>query len=451
VVLYDAGISRRHARIFEKGGGYCVEDLGSSNGTKVNGAQIEGARALASGDTITLGPVIFAFALPEPAKARPSAEVPHQQTRIVDRAAVLPADRTGQEPELQALQARTTRAIPAVDVGGQPAAEAEAALAPVAVSSGLSAAERARLRRLAQQSLWGQLKLTWSELSGRARLATALSVMLLFFGSVGGLVYLYMPELVQRADLGPEPARLGALPIEHSFGLGEGVTFRRPDMKAFDFEFNTPTQAVVVLHFRAQDISEGEVGIIVNGVDLGQVPADIAGLPDRELEQVIPPRVLKRNERNQIIFDNVRNPPGREPWQISHLWVEVVPIPELGRDEILAAASLYVTKGGELVDQREVSAENVFKAWKSYRNAWLSLEALDDKPPVYQTARFQMNQLARELEQTCSRMMFDFQVAMRLRNRTKAANTLKEIAMYFPTPEHRCHNLARQKLLEHRL
>jgi len=52
------GVSRIHARIRRSGGAIEVEDLGSRNGTSVNGERITGVRALSSGDEISLGPII---------------------------------------------------------------------------------------------------------------------------------------------------------------------------------------------------------------------------------------------------------------------------------------------------------------------------------------------------------------------------------------------------------
>jgi diguanylate cyclase (GGDEF)-like protein len=54
--LNDDGISRRHARIFAEGGKYLIEDLGSANGTLVNGLRIGGRHVLEDGDKIRLGP-----------------------------------------------------------------------------------------------------------------------------------------------------------------------------------------------------------------------------------------------------------------------------------------------------------------------------------------------------------------------------------------------------------
>ena len=51
----DRGMSRRHARVFKVGGTFYVEDLGSTNGTRLNGELVEGQRDLKDGDRIQLG------------------------------------------------------------------------------------------------------------------------------------------------------------------------------------------------------------------------------------------------------------------------------------------------------------------------------------------------------------------------------------------------------------
>lgn len=57
----DDGISRYHARITIEGAKYWVEDLGSSNGTYINGRRITSCE-LNNGDTLNLGPrVSFRF------------------------------------------------------------------------------------------------------------------------------------------------------------------------------------------------------------------------------------------------------------------------------------------------------------------------------------------------------------------------------------------------------
>jgi hypothetical protein len=55
IVLDDANVSRRHAEVRPSGGSWIVQDLGSTNGVKVNGRRIEGPQSLKRGDVIELG------------------------------------------------------------------------------------------------------------------------------------------------------------------------------------------------------------------------------------------------------------------------------------------------------------------------------------------------------------------------------------------------------------
>ena len=59
VVVPDEQVSRRHAEIEERNGGLVVTDLGSSNGTFVNGTRITSAQNLQSGDTVQVGTTVL--------------------------------------------------------------------------------------------------------------------------------------------------------------------------------------------------------------------------------------------------------------------------------------------------------------------------------------------------------------------------------------------------------
>jgi hypothetical protein len=60
VVLDDTNVSRRHAEVRRSGDAYVLIDLGSTNGSKVNGAQVA-QQALTDGDEITLGKTNLRF------------------------------------------------------------------------------------------------------------------------------------------------------------------------------------------------------------------------------------------------------------------------------------------------------------------------------------------------------------------------------------------------------
>jgi sigma-B regulation protein RsbU (phosphoserine phosphatase) len=61
VVLPESSVSRRHAELEYASGRVRVRDLGSHNGTQVNGATCEGWRDVGPGDQLTLGRATFAL------------------------------------------------------------------------------------------------------------------------------------------------------------------------------------------------------------------------------------------------------------------------------------------------------------------------------------------------------------------------------------------------------
>lgn len=60
LLLEDTSVSRQHAELIRQGNGYLIRDLGSTNGTLVNGGRMM-EHTLRSGDTIKLGSFIFKF------------------------------------------------------------------------------------------------------------------------------------------------------------------------------------------------------------------------------------------------------------------------------------------------------------------------------------------------------------------------------------------------------
>lgn len=89
IVIATPAVSRRHARLMMENNGYIIEDLGSSNGTFVNGDRLIGRRALNHRDQIRLGQAItLSYSAPvieEPGKTavRPSTPVPATPSHVM--------------------------------------------------------------------------------------------------------------------------------------------------------------------------------------------------------------------------------------------------------------------------------------------------------------------------------------------------------------------------------
>jgi predicted component of type VI protein secretion system len=61
IIVSDPEISRRHARVFFQNNGYIIEDLGSTNGTFVNGQKISGPYLLRPGEVVNFGEHVSAL------------------------------------------------------------------------------------------------------------------------------------------------------------------------------------------------------------------------------------------------------------------------------------------------------------------------------------------------------------------------------------------------------
>ncbi|MCM8710165.1 FHA domain-containing protein [Clostridium sp. SYSU_GA19001] len=59
LILEDQFVSGNHARIFLKNTDYMLEDLGSTNGTKLNDKRLDGRAILKIGDEIEIGSALF--------------------------------------------------------------------------------------------------------------------------------------------------------------------------------------------------------------------------------------------------------------------------------------------------------------------------------------------------------------------------------------------------------
>ncbi len=59
VSIDDAHVSKLHARLSPHEGGWLLEDLGSTNGTLLNGSPVTAATPIAAGGRITIGEIVL--------------------------------------------------------------------------------------------------------------------------------------------------------------------------------------------------------------------------------------------------------------------------------------------------------------------------------------------------------------------------------------------------------
>jgi FHA domain len=94
VRIKSSQVSRRHCELFDVGGKLTVRDLGSSNGTFVNGKRVTGQQTLKVGDELTVGAVTLRVAtLGQPVAASHAAPAAKPgDTAVVEAVAVSDED-----------------------------------------------------------------------------------------------------------------------------------------------------------------------------------------------------------------------------------------------------------------------------------------------------------------------------------------------------------------------
>ncbi len=482
VVIKDPSSSRSHARVFEDDGRFFVEDLKSANGTKLNAKALKAPVELKTGDRIAIGDVTLEFATPEsnetvmgapsstvddsgdepveeeedpnatmlkPPTSKPSAaiarrppprkvtpppdEEPAEDPPPDDDEAVGNSTKNFDVPPPRSLQRRPT---------GTPvrASRNIAAQSEVVVS----AAERARERRELQKSSSGRALLLWSDLSKPARIVLGIVGSIAIIGMLGLVVMAVIPKRVVR-KIEPLVLTPNGDPLAESFGAGDNVDFPRPDMKSFTFSFPSPTTIVGVLHYQARDCSKDEVTIELNGSSVGTIPPDTVDVAQRQLEVVLPASQLKISEQNELVFDNVNNPPTEDSWRVWNIWVEVIPIPMMTAEDASRRAKEDIERASRLYEMRDVGAMNLFRSWKQYRDAWLLLEVTPDRPvDLLQIARTRMREIRPDLDRKCSAMLVDYQKEMSQKypNTNAARKVLQNIPAHFEK-EHPCFGMSR--------
>jgi hypothetical protein len=132
----DTEISRRHAQFrWLDDGRIMIEDLGSTNGTHVNGRRISGPHVLGPGDRITLGRTTFELESDgaAPAGAGGAAGADGAEAGGAEAGGAGPAEAGGAEP---AAPAGATPSAPAASAGLAAFAPAPAALGPLPAGLG---------------------------------------------------------------------------------------------------------------------------------------------------------------------------------------------------------------------------------------------------------------------------------------------------------------------------
>jgi pSer/pThr/pTyr-binding forkhead associated (FHA) protein len=104
IVINDPEISRKHSRMWLQGTTYSIEDLGSTNGTFVNGVRLSAPHSLRPGEVVALGEqisLVFEAVVSDPnATMRPHPSPPRLPCAGVPADIATPSCQARSQPDL---------------------------------------------------------------------------------------------------------------------------------------------------------------------------------------------------------------------------------------------------------------------------------------------------------------------------------------------------------------
>jgi len=410
VVVPDDGASRQHAKITQSGEGWQIEDLRSSNGTRVNGEPLKRPLALREGDLIKIGDVTFKFAEQKQAP---------NQTRIVA---------VGDLPQWD----RPSTALARSGGGG--------ALAAAGPAGALAARGRAGAAAKA---------------SAKPPMPKQLRLALIGGGAVLGIIVLALAAQ-KLASSGrnhqvavDQEFDLGQKPDGHTYGQGPDVDVPSPARAVFVFNFSelVPGKSLLTFHCNTDGVAKPEdIEVRLNGHHLGYLPATFGD--SRPVDWLLDRHMLLVNAENRIEFVNLRHPPA--DWEAFDLWIEQESLPSGTPDQLrIEAQSEYDLAEGRF-NSENVAAGNLHEAMLHYRRARLVLAAMPVPPAALESlVTERLHEAQNKLDHRCHAMLFTAQQALATKGVDDALDVWRDILNYFPTDDHPCNERAHKAIQQY--
>ncbi len=447
VVLPDRGISRQHVYIRDKGGAYILKDLGSSNGTFLNGKRVE-QEVLSAGDIISIGQSKIRF--DGPIRKAQSQAMRKQHAATDRRAAPAPVrarGRTAKPADNRRARTAARAAKPKIESPGlrkrrQPQADGGAgALGKQPAASGDRGSPiGAALAKLEP------LKRKFLQLDKRLRMAILtvgafLLVVILFAVFKGGKEV--VKKVVDHSEDVFEVGLTDSDGVPASFGVG-GVTYLCRTAANFKIHYSNG-RVTMKLQLAAID-QPRELSVLLNGIEFKTVPPPVARMEWIDLKWDLPRKHLAENKENILSFvNNINSEKGSEDlWGVRIIELKETPLPN--PDRKLAEQNFELAR--KKYEGRNISPENLYLALKYYKAARDYLELLpeDQRPSMYQEAVEMVEKVTKELDKKYRSLVFEAERSVQYGNYKRAMDLYHQILKAIPNTEDPRHQTARTAL-----
>ena len=380
IVLVEPGISRNHARVLDDYGVYMLEDLGSANGTRLNGEGLTGNEVLRDGDYITLSQTTLQFS------------------------------------QLNSPRGEITTQTPMSEL------EAKAADDP---------------KRAHDTPLGSVLKAKLRTRQGKLLVGLLLAVVLL--GGGGSAVYFGLLKGKEGIIFDQSNTPLAYSDDDTFFNAvyGYGKYDRtRKNKVIIDFEY---MGGRATLQYGAWGVDKvGEVALMLNGKKVGQVPLTrqrwVYGL-----KQLLPKAKLNKG-KNRLVFNNIRNPPGEDSWELCYIQVVQEAIPPADPKE----ARYQFELAKKSWEDRQLDPGNMYTSLIGFKKARDLLEAMSEQPELYLEAEDFMNKVDKALTKKFNDGLFSGRRAEKMGDPEKARLFLLQTRRFFRKDDFRFREIQRR-------
>lgn len=218
-----------------------------------------------------------------------------------------------------------------------------------------------------------------------------------------------------------------ALPAKGIYGYTQNNDKDHPDKAVFTFETDASN---VELYYTAGGIdSEQEVAILLNGRLIGYAPL-AKGVWGPETVLRLPKKSLKKGGVNQLVFDNMENPPKFDQWGVRNLRIKTLAENLCDLDK----AKKLIELGREMYAQKNISQGNLYLSYRYYCDAVAYMQDCSKKEDIFRQAEIKQKQTRQELDTLYHDFQFAFQKAYKMNSFDRCRSILENIVQYFPDP-----------------
>lgn len=244
--------------------------------------------------------------------------------------------------------------------------------------------------------------------------------------AIGGVLKVVFSggEALGPVDLSDEPIRYSETMEfrQTAFGLGNHDD-AHPDKAIVQFDY---LEGRVSLRYSAWGIDQnGEVVIRLNGKSIGDVPATQEYRHEILLEL---PSEHIIDGTNELVFDNTKNPPDNDTWEVGYVRIVHEPVLPPNPD----AARAQYQQGLRYYEDREVDPANRFRAFQKFRMTRNLLVGANPRPPMYDESSAMMERVMEDLAEIFELGRFSAERAYRFGDVEEARGYLRRTMRYFP-------------------